>query len=455
MAEVSRFKDLSPLKEIILKISLIYSARSRLDRVVYIPTYYYLSHPIFFNLAQGSKGQFTNIYFNTLDPCFSRYNEDGIKKEEIIKYFDEYFEIQPPVWNGENKRGFDKYKSLLEFIFRYRKFTAKLEKCLERLDPAAVVTTSDLGGYVNRSCNSWCEKKGIPFIIIQPAPAADVIENRGLRTQAKLKLRYLIFNRVLEVPLFQRQAVYGNERKENYLFLNGNYYLNGYRGREIEKNISIVGNPAVDPILGNTFPKADLRELGLEKAKDYSAIITICTEGLDGIIDERHIDELNKSYMFAVEQNPDLFFVIKVHPRESVETYVDSFKGLSSDNYRILKDINLYQLFTVTDVQISVASTTSLEALVFGIPIVIANPGNNIKLKEVFNGEIELKAESREELSKNIRRSLTEEYRKDFRSKREKYIISRYGYLDGNSSRRVIEKIKEIMEAVKAERIGR
>ena len=51
--------------------------------IVFIPTYYYLSHPLFFSIAEKFSG-YEKVYLNPNDPSFQRYNKGNIKKEEIL-----------------------------------------------------------------------------------------------------------------------------------------------------------------------------------------------------------------------------------------------------------------------------------------------------------------------------------------------------------------------------------
>jgi hypothetical protein len=414
-------------------------------RLVYIPTYHYLSHPIFFALAIEAREEFHNVYLNTNDPLFASTNREGIRREQILKHFDEYQEVYPP------RLGMDGSSAgigLMNFIFAFRKFNRELFLILDSINPDAVLTTSDMGGYVNRSCNIWCEKNRVPFIVIQPSPAMEP-GRKNIKDKLKGRLFYALFNLFLSIPLFRRQDVFGNERQSNYLFLQGEYFKEDYRGLDIENKIRIVGNPALDNILSGKYPRADLRSLGLEEAKNFQGIATICTEGFIGLLDQRIIDGLHDLYRYVVAQNPDIFFVVKVHPRESTEAYEKLFQKLSNNNHKIIKYIDLYKLFTVTDVQISVASTTSLEAIVFGIPIVLANPNGEIRLMDFFDGSIELRAKTGEELSQSVRKCLSKDYRASFEGKREKFLRSRYGFLDGMCSKRTIEEIKEIIDSAK------
>ena len=61
-----------------------------MKRLIFIPTYSYLSHPIFFSIARCARS-FHTIYFNTKDPLFAVSNR-GISSGEMVNHFDEYCE---------------------------------------------------------------------------------------------------------------------------------------------------------------------------------------------------------------------------------------------------------------------------------------------------------------------------------------------------------------------------
>jgi hypothetical protein len=419
-------------------------ARRMKKRVVYIPDYHYLCHPLFFNIAKNAKDMFQNIYFNTKDPLFAITNKDGIKQEELNMYFDEYHELNDPLTlsnlaDFENK--LEKYRSVISFIARFRAFRIRLEKQLEMLKPDAVVTATDMGGYINRMCNIWAERNKVPFIIIQTSfLEVDLI---NIKTKLKNQLCYLLFNKLLNIPVFRRQHFFGNERPENYLFLWGDAFKNYYKGLKIEKNISITGNPAFDPIIkGESIEKGD-DDIGIDIPND-KPIVIICTQILDGLIAEKDIREIDNLYRTVIKENPDLYFVVKIHPRQDLKRYSKIFDGIPKSNFTIVKNIDLYSLFKVADVQVSVSSYSSFEAVVFGIPIVVVKK-DLITFFDHFNDEIELRADTAEVLGKHLRMCITKEFIDEFKVKKDKYLKSRLDYIDGKSGERVVEKIEGIM----------
>lgn len=174
-------------------------------------------------------------------------------------------------------------------------------------------------------------------------------------------------------------------------------------------------------------------------------VITICTQEIDAFFGVDAFTNLIDMYKSVIADTEELFFIIKVNPREDIEKYIKAFRDLDKSNYKIVKDINLYDLYKITDVQISVSSYSSFESVVLGIPIILVNLDNKFKLFNYFNNEIELRANTVEELSKHIRRCLTEKYKDKFKIKRKKYLKSRLYLLDGKSGERIVRKIEEII----------
>ncbi len=402
-------------------------------KIVFIPTHWYLSNPVFFSVAKEFRERFHTVYFNTKDPVFSRHSEKNIKKEEVLEYFDEYEVIDESPLLSKSRGVMGKMR-----CFKDQK--PRLERQLKRLAPDAIVSTSDSSGYINRFCNIWAEKKKIPFIVIQPS----FIKVKREKNPLKERIGYLLFNVLLDMPFCRKQKVFGNERSGNYLFVWGEFFKNFYKGLEVEKHTYVTGNPAFDRIL-KTASNAHIPENIGVNIPHGKPIVTICTQPLETLLSERACGLVNDFYRFAIKENPDLFFIVKIHPRENIEKYNAILEGIDTKNYIIAKDVNLYEVFKATDLQMSVSSYTSFEAVVFGIPIVVINPQNLVTLPDHFNNEIELKATTTNELKKNLVKALTEEYRQEFNVKRQKYLESRIGYLDGNSSERTAKKIEDII----------
>ena len=262
-------------------------------------------------------------------------------------YFDEFHELNDPLTLSrladlDNK--LEKYRSVISFISCFRAFRIRLEKKLDMLNPDAIITVTDMGGYINRMCNIWAWKNNVPFIIIQPSFLEGAPHN--IKTKLKNQLCYLLFNKLLNIPVFQRQHFFGNERPENYLFLWGDAFKKCYKGLKIEKNIFITGNPAFDPIIkGESIEKRDA-DIGIDIPND-KPIVIICTQILDGLIEEKALREIEDLYRTVIKENPDLYFVVKIHPRQDLDKYSKNFDDIPKSNFTIVKNIDLYHACSV------------------------------------------------------------------------------------------------------------
>jgi len=414
-------------------------------KLIFVPTYCYSSHPIFFNIAKLSKEKFYNIHFNVKDPFLLKWQKNSIQKENLLEYFDEYLELtdeyDPLLSNYLNQNKSHKIKEFLLFVYHLKIYKHLLEQKLNALKPDAILTTTDS----SRSAmivNSWAEVNKIPFIIIQPTFIDPKIPKLAIRL--KRKIFYLLFNKLLNIPFMYKQHIFGNEKPNNHLFLWGDAFKISYKNLKIEKNISITGNPAFDSFI----QKKDVsvaHKIGLD-IPENTPIITICTEIIKEVMSKKAALTINNICKETITENPEWFFIIKLHPREKIDQYVDLFKNILAKNFIITKDIDLYDIFKITDVQISVNSYSSFEAVAFGIPIILIK-NDLIKTYDYFNNEIELRANSMDSLTSQIRKCLTNEYKSEFELKRPAFLNSRLYKLDNNSSKRAVEKIEEIIKS--------
>lgn len=409
-----------------------------MKKIVYIPSYNYLCYPIYLNIVKNAKNRFFNIFFNTKDPLFSSTNKKDIKIDEIKKYFDEYCEVDESLinyWNNSDK----KIRKFINILTNFIKLKKHIEEKLDTINPDAILAGTDMGGYTIRMCNNWAEKNKIPFIIIQTAFFRD--EPVDIKTKLKNRFFYFLFNTLLSIPLFQRQYLYGNEKSNNYLFLWGDEFKKLYKGKKIEKNIFITGNPAFDPLFKQNSIKTENLSLNLPKNKP---IITICTQSLNKFLDKKDIQEVEILYRKIIKDNHDLFFIIKIHPREDIKYYKNLFGDINTDNFVIVKNEDIYNIYSVTDIQISVVSYSSFEAVIFGIPIILVKK-DLISFLDIFNNEIELNASNLQQLNSSIKKCLTKEYKKKYKKKRVTYLKSKLGFIDGKSSYRVMKNIEKIV----------
>jgi len=390
--------------------------------ILYIPGSYYLSNKIFLVIAKAAK-KHTNIYFDTKDPSFSSSNSINNDAEAIINTFDRVFCDTYPFTITKIKD--------IKNLFNAQQYKKALYKNLEYLNPDIIIVSTDMGGNINRMINNWAEKNNVPFIVIQTAFLSSAKYNT--KDAMRNKLGYLLFNKILDIPLFRRQEMYGCEKKSNYLFLWGQDFKKMYKRTCIEKNIRLVGNPIFDNIQKRINTTIFDKKIAL-----------LCPSMFSGVISKSNEIKIRNMYQDVIKQNPNVHFIVKVHPRETMEQYDELLKNCG-DNFWITKNADLYDLLSIADVQISLASYTSFEALVTGVPVILL--GNHMLQFpfDQFNHKAAFKVDSIEKFNWALKRCLNKKYIKEFRKLRTNYLSTKLKYL-GNSAAHVVNELEMIVE---------
>ena len=390
--------------------------------ILYVPGCYYLSNKIFIAIARAAK-KHNNIYFDTKDPGFDSTNAVNPDAENIVKTFDRVFCDTHPF----TAKGISDIKN----IFEAQQYKKALHTNLEYLKPDVIIISTDMGGYINRMINNWAKKNNIPFIVVQTAFLESSIPK--VKDVMVNKLGYLLFNKILDIPLFRKQHIFGCEKKSNYLFLWGTDFKKMYKGTCIEQNIRLVGNPVFDNMKSKIL---DMR--------DASPTALLCPCMFNGVISKENELKIQKMYQDIIKQNPNVHFVVKVHPRETVGQYQELLKDCGK-NYHITKHADLYTLFRFADVQISLASYSSFEAIVAGVPVILL--GNHILEFPFtqFNHRAAWQPRNMLQFNAVLKRCLSKKYAREFRKLRVEYLSTKLKYL-GYSAEHVVNELENIIE---------
>lgn len=399
---------------------------------MFIPTYDYLSNPLFFLIAPRLE-PLNTVYLNTNE--ITVYDEDREEKlkKEVLKYFDEYRGMYYP----QTKNRIGKFCGVIAFSRRYH-------GVLDELSPDAIVSSSDNSASA-KFAKAWAQKRPVPFIVAQPSffdsgTCADL-------SSFEYRLKRLLLNRLLSIPLTRNQPLWGNEYPDNHLLLWGGYFKDLFRGLPIYDRITVTGNPVYDTYFTGKKYRDDksgvLKGLGLPPGRK---VVTICLEGMTPPEYRKAAETLNAIYRETAEKRGDLSFIIKVHPRVQLEEHENIYRDLLEENVRVIKDMDLKTLYRATDVQVSSFSCSSFEAVMAGIPIVLVSPENNAAHDDLFQGKIELRAKDSGEFSACLDRALAESYREEFVQKRARYLEEMIGGMDGRAGERMANAIRRIVE---------
>jgi len=381
-------------------------------KILFSSSFLYLTFPQFKALIP-ELGEFKHILLNVNEPDNYIVDNKYVIEKNATQIFDYYIKLKP-----KKKFQFDSFKSHLY----YKKI---LTEYLYKINPDAIISGSDMS-LSDRVMFSWCKKKNIPFFVLQPSFIDGFPEKYGLK-QISL---YVIVNRILNLPVYKKQRYYGNESQKSYLFLWSQYFVKNPK----RKNLFVLGNPAFDKLFKHFSNERKLKDT-----------ILICTEGFPPhIFGNQIINKVNKIILKAVVSKPEITFYIKAHPREPRKRYTNLFPKNNFPNVEVVRNEDLYELFKLSDVQISVASFTSFEAVAMGLPIIMIRP-DNIKVIDHFKKEIEIRATNEREIVDAINLCLSDVYWSEFLEKREKFLKKMLYYTDGQSSKRIANAIKQII----------
>lgn len=387
------------------------------DKIVFTSAYSYLAKTQFYAVVPHIT-KFDNIFLDVKDLVSYKLNNKNLDKNEILKLFDDYEEIEE--FNFNAKRRWTLYKN-------YRHYKKSIFKCLNHINPLAIVSCSDMA-LSDRILSLWCKKRKKKFIILQPSFIKNVFSKKEVFLK---RLKHNIINRLTGIPLHRKQHLFGNENEWTYLLLWSEHFIENPK----RKNMFFVGNPAFDFLFEQFSPKKVIKNN-----------IIICTQEIDVLVGKELSNLVIEIYKKAIKLKPNLNFIIKVHPRENIEKYEILLNESKFPNVKIVKENNLYELFKISDIQISANSFTSLEAAAMGIPIIIVNPDNKLQFFDHFREEINIKVTDVKNIGNAIDKALSKKYWQEFLVKREIYFKKMFGSTDGQSSKLTANKIIEIVK---------
>lgn len=159
----------------------------------------------------------------------------------------------------------------------------------------------------------------------------------------------------------------------------------------------------------------------------------------------RKENEENAQAVFkAMKEFPDKHLVVKLHPRESDKTlYLRIAKKIGLANFTIVRDFNLYDLLSICELNVTGVSTTGLEAMILGKPVISMN------LKRVMDrymgSGVTINVHKADELASIIKGVLENpQIKKDLNAARERYVYDNAYKIDGQASKRVVDLINNM-----------
>lgn len=249
-----------------------------------------------------------------------------------------------------------RWRNLWNQLMRIKYYSNRFREMIEEISPDIIVMTSDM------TISYRIVKKYFPnvkIIIMQPC-FLDFREKEKKAISGLNKAKQFLIGNIL----YPRQQYFGLENDSDILLLIEDKFLNFYANKRT--NVHKIINPyyydlnrEVKKIKKNK--NAILKKLNLPIEKDIIIIFLTDYTSIHGKELQKYLES---SYIKIINRYSSHFtFIIKNHPRAGVK----NFDNKVTNAYFIKDEVNFSELLSIADLNISINSNASLEAIVSGM----------------------------------------------------------------------------------------
>lgn len=313
-------------------------------------------------------------------------------------------------YNGLNL--FEILKEKLEYLFKTELIWWELYiKSLDNLFKKEKINVSVLVDDVippDRAIVFSAKNNNVKTLVIQPGGTADS-SGRGF------------------VPILADKFAAWGRISKDYLI---------ERGAD-SKKIVITGNPAFSALNKKYVDEDFYKKIGLKKGKKT---IVLTTQAFDDVFCEKEWTEITKKIVNILKKNENLQLIIKIHPRENSKIYESVIKETKAKGIVILKN-NLEEAISMSDLQITISSTTILDGLLMDKLVGIANFFNRICAIPFAKSGAVINIKNVKQLEK-----ILEKIPKINKKKTDKFLFDSIYKKDGKSKERIVKLIKKMIK---------
>lgn len=203
--------------------------------------------------------------------------------------------------------------------------------------------------------------------------------------------------------------------------------------------IVVTGHPAFDPVKEelHNFDRAEIiRKLNLPEAPRYLLLATSHV-GVRG-----HVMNICPLVCEFVDRSEEFHLIIKPHPGEDA----DAYRHYAESRRRpptVITGVNIRELLAVSELLMTFKSTTMIESVLMGKPVVSVNLTGGPDPFPYVQWGLGVEAKDEEGLKTATREALNNEgFRKRFEAARQRYFGS---VLDGGATERVTSEIYDLL----------
>jgi len=420
-----------------------------MKKVFFFPYYFYQQYEPFRQVITSLRHLNVNAYMICMHcKSFDESKEFGPKR---MKHDKCPFKMLPLCNIGRKKTNLlSKFIQFFGFLINCN----KIKKFLRAEQPDLIVVGSDLGGIYIRFIINTCQLLHIPVLIMVSVNSKLAFNNINSDTETKIPfvIQFLFRLFGLEQLFFFNNKIIGSYSQETKIIVASKNIQNQLIKKGISKNrIFIKGIPIYDKI----YKLIKNRQKTKTKIYNYLGInsnchlVVYCTQMINLVYGEKYSKRINKLLFQVFEKLPnECKIVIKLHPRESAKNIAIFSKIFANNRYRIVRNINTYQLLQAADLVISHFSATLSDAILLETPVLSINILND-QTRTLFSSSSQnlLQIKSEAEFSKIYNILYNKPFRKTLKSLTKKWIKNNSIIVDGHVSERIAYFIKHIINS--------
>lgn len=316
-----------------------------------------------------------------------------------------------------------------DYILETFLFFSMVKNAIKKEKPSIILVSGDINPY-HRIAIGLGRKKKIPSLYSQHGAAGYSV--CSVNKKYDMPPERFSTSPYLTMPNYQ--CVYGEYYKR--FFLKYTKYSSN--------NIFITGNPKYDSatnMLTQLDKKTLKKKFGLDKNKKTILFFSIPFN--DYQYRDLFLDEVYESF----RKLEHVEILVKLHPNEikkSIHKTIILKKGLK--NCRIFEDEDIFELGLSSNLVVTGNSTTVMDMAAIKKPIIIFDPSKrDAYSKQYANMNAGILVHDSVELSNQIGNILKDENFSNKIVKKQKSFIEKFLYkIDGNASKRIVDKIEEV-----------
>lgn len=349
------------------------------------------------------------------------------EREQLLEVFDEVYVLKP------FKKRYSKQGNINEYL-KYRELKKRLRDLNQVENFALGVFPTDFS-FEFRVLRKIAPN--IKLVVLQVSfKRIEKLRSYGL----KHRIKALLFDKVLGVPLFRSQYHFGNQDlKAWYLFWTEKWAKSILKP---DKTKIVIADSTIE--VDSSAPVRALGEELKERMQDRPLVTLFLNKRLS--IGEKAFEEYADFYQNLITSCPDYFFVVKVHPYEDPEYCRKLYDIESLENgLMVFSEYQPLDLLVNSQLFITQWSTAILDAMMYRVPTILVNPNQHHSMRKWFVDDFPFIVTEKDTLPHSVHKLLAD--KEDYWVTTQTFILDSFGPSFQNGHQKVLTQMYKIMDA--------